>query len=105
MRKLMGCVIAAVALMALLQLALAQRATAARPTHEFGVDLAAAFGHVGSGCTTSCGTFEAGTPVDVRVGFSSGSMSFEPRVSLSYVSQGGGHVLFFNPDLNVVKPM
>jgi len=105
MRKLMGCVIAAVGLMALPQLALAQRAAAARSTHEFGVDLGAAFGHFGSGCTGSCGSFEFGTPVDVRVGFVGQSMSFEPRFTLSYISQFGNHVMAFNPDLNVVKPM
>jgi len=104
MRKLMSCMVAAVALMALPHLALAQRGQP-KSTHEFGVDLGAAFGHIGSGCTASCGTFEAGTPVDVRVGFIGKSMSFEPRVSLSYLSQGGGHILVFNPDLNVLKPL
>src|SRR2546429_9460777 len=104
MRKLMSCVVAAVALMALPHLALAQRG-AAKSTHEFGVDFGAAFGHVGSGCTASCGTFEAGTPVDLRVGFLTGSMSVEPRVSLSYLSQGGGHLLVFSPDVNLLKPM
>ncbi len=109
MRKVTGSLLAAVALVALPQMAVAQRRAASGggggAQHEFGVDFAAAFGHIGSGCTASCGTFEAGTPVDVRIGFVGRSMSFEPRFSLSYLSQGGGHVLFFNPDLNVVKPM
>lgn len=110
MRKLMGCVLAAVALVALPQVLLAQRARAgARASgpaqNEWGVDLGAAFGGVGSGCTADCSTFSFGTPVDVRVGFPAGAMSVEPRVSLSYVSQGGGHLLIFSPDVNLLKPM
>jgi hypothetical protein len=108
MRKLMGCAIAAAALVALPQVVHAQRARASGSggaKNEFGVDFGAAFGHVGGGCTASCGTFEAGTPVDLRVGFITGSMSVEPRVSLSYISQGGGHVLVFSPDVNLLKPM
>src|SRR2546427_1980081 len=108
MRKLMGCAIAAAALVALPQVVQAQRARASGgggAKNEFGVDFGAAFGHVGSGCTASCGTFEAGTPVDLRVGFLTGSMSVEPRVSLSYLSQGGGHLLVFSPDVNLLKPM
>jgi hypothetical protein len=108
MRKLMGCVLTAAALVALPQVVVAQRGRASSgggAKNEFGVDLGAAFGHVGSGCTASCGTFEAGTPVDLRVGFLTGSMSVEPRVSLSYISQGGGHVLVFSPDVNLLKPM
>jgi hypothetical protein len=109
MRKLMGCVLAAVALVALPQVVLAQRAhasTHASPAqNEWGVDLGAAFGQEGSGCTTDCGTFSFGTPVDLRLGFPAGAMSVEPRVSLSYLSQGGGHLLIFSPDVNLLKPM
>ena len=109
MRKLMGCVLAAAALVALPQVLLAQRARAsAHPggaQNEWGVDLGAAFGQVGSGCATNCGTFAFGTPVDLRLGFPAGRMTVEPRVSLSYVSQGGGHVLIFSPDVNLLKPM
>src|SRR5258708_5745706 len=32
-------------------------------------------------------------------------MSVEPRVTLSYVSLGGGHTLIFSPDVNFLKPM
>lgn len=111
MRKLMGCVLAAAALVALPQVMLAQRARASSHAsagavqNEWGVDLGAAFGQVGSGCTTDCGTFSFGTPVDLRVGFPAGAMSIEPRVTLSYLSQGGGHLLVFSPDVNLLKPM
>src|SRR5260370_40717589 len=104
MRKLMGCLVAAVALMALPHLALAQRAAAARSTHELGVDLGAAFGHFGSGCTGSCGSFEFGTPVDIRVGFVGQSMSFEPRLSLSYGSEFGHPGFSFTPYFHAVTP-
>ena len=103
MRKFIGCLVTAIALIALPHIALAQR-EASRPTHEFGVDLGAMFGHY-SDCTADCGSFQAGTPLDLRVGFISGKTSFEPRVSLSYISQGGDHLLLVNPDLNVLFPM
>src|SRR5437899_2843006 len=83
MRKLMGCVVAAVALMALPHLAFAQRASAAAAKNEIGVDLGAGYSHVGSGCTSSCGFFE-------------------PRFTLSYLTGGGGHALAFDPDVNVL---
>ena len=109
MRKLMGCVVTAAALVALPQVVLAQRA---RPSsgggakNEFGFDLGAAFGHVGGGCTANCGTFEAGTSTaDLRVGFITGSMSVEPRLSFSYLSLGGAHQFVFSPDVNLLKPM
>ena len=109
MRKLMGCLIAAAALVALPQVVLAQRARASSSggaKNEFGVDLGAAFGHVGGGCTANCGTFVAGTSTaDLRVGFITGSMSVEPRLSFSYVSAAGGHELVFSPDVNLLKPM
>lgn len=73
------------------------------PKHEFGVDLAAFYSHTGSGCSTNCGTFNVGTPVDVRIGFAtSGPLSFEPRFTLAYITGGGGHLLSFNPDINIL---
>ena len=109
MRKVTGSLLAAVALVALPHLALAQRRAAASggggSQHEFGVDFGAAFGHVGSGCAANCGTFEMGTPVDLRIGFVGRSMNIEPRLTFSYLSQGGGHIMVFSPDVNVLKPM
>ena len=107
MRKVTGSLLAVVALVALPHIALAQRARAAAggPKNEIGVDLGAAYSHTGSGCATDCGTFGLGTPVDIRWGFMArGPLSFEPRFTLSYVT-GGGHVLSFNPDLNVLYRM
>jgi len=109
MRKLLsGMVLAALAL-SLPAATHAQRRAAAPSMggakHEFGVDLGAAFGHVGSGCAANCGTFEAGNPVDVRVGFVGAKMNVEPRLTLSYLSQGGSHLLIFSPDVNFLKPM
>ena len=113
MRKVTSTLVAAVALVALPHIALAQRArsaAAAGPKNEIGVDLGAAYSHNGSGCATDCGGLGIGTPVDIRWGFmSNGLLSFEPRFSLSYLSGGaspiGGHVLVFNPDLNVIYRM
>jgi hypothetical protein len=74
MRKLMGCALAVGALIALPQVVLAQHARASShpKQNEWGVDLGAAFGQYGSGCTTDCGTFSFGTPVDLRLGFPPG---------------------------------
>lgn len=110
MRKLTPGIVAAVALVALPQIAVAQRARPAISSggakNEIGVDLGAAYSHYGSGCTTSCGAFEAGTPVDVRWGFmANGPLSFEPRFTLSYFTGLGGHDLSFNPDLNLLYRM
>lgn len=110
MRKLTTGIVAAVALVALPQIALGQRARPAVSSggakNEIGVDLGAAYSHYGSGCTTSCGAFEAGTPVDVRWGFmANGPISFEPRFTLSYFTGLGGHDLSFNPDLNLLYRM
>lgn len=106
MRKLTSTLVAAVALVALPHVALAQRnrvAAASGPKNEIGVDLGAAYSHYGSGCTTSCGAFEAGTPIDIRWGFmSTGPVSFEPRFALTYFTGLGGHDLTFTPDLNVL---
>jgi hypothetical protein len=107
MRKLMGCLVA-IALVALPQVALAQRARAASSAkNEIGVDFGAAYNHQGSGCTADCGSFIAGTPVDVRWGFlANGPLSFEPRFTFSYFTNGGaGHQLAFDPDVNVLYRM
>ena len=108
MRKVTGSLLAVVALVALPHMVQAQRRAAGGgggAKNEFGIDVGAAFGHIGSGCTANCGTFEAGTPVDLRVGFNGASMSVEPRLTFSYVSQGGGHLMIFSPDVNFLKPM
>ena len=109
MRKVTGSLLAAVALVALPQMALAQRRAAASsgPKNEIGVDLGAAYSHIGSGCPTDCGGLSFGTPIDIRWGFmSTGQLSFEPRFTLNYVSGFGlGHDLSFNPDLNVIYRM
>src|SRR5438093_4664832 len=111
MRKVTGSLLAAVALVALPHVALAQRARSAAsgPKNEIGVDLGASYSHTGSGCNTDCGGLGIGTPVDIRWGFmSTGLLSFEPRFSLNYVSgpnAGGGHLLVFNPDVNVIYRM
>lgn len=108
MRKVTNSLLAAVALVALPQMALAQRRAAGGgggggAKNEIGVDLGAAYSHYGSGCTTSCGAFEAGTPVDIRWGFmASGPLSVEPRGTLSLFSGLGGHTVSFTPDLNVL---
>jgi len=113
MRKLTSTLVAAVALVALPHIALAQRARTAAstgPKNEIGVDLGAEYNHAGSGCTADCGGLGIGTPIDIRWGFMArGQLSFEPRFSLSYLSGSaspiGGHVLTFNPDLNVIYRM
>lgn len=108
MRKLTSTLVAAVALVALPHIALAQRArsAAAGPQNEIGVDLGAAYSHIGSGCATSCSGVGIGTPIDIRWGFmANGPLSFEPRFSLNYISGFGGHDLTFNPDLNVIYRM
>src|ERR687887_1003716 len=104
MRKVTGSLLAAALLLALPQLLAAQRRDAGAK-NEFGVDLGAAFGHIGSGCTASCGTFQMGTPVDLRVGFIGKSFNVEPRITFAYLSEFGGHVMQFSPDVNFLKPM
>ena len=103
MRKVLGSLTAAAALLALPHLAQAQRAGASAAKNEIGVDLGAAYSHTGSGCATDCGSFGVGTPVDVRWGFlAHGPVSFEPRFTFSYLTGGGGHVLSFDPDVNLL---
>ena len=108
MRKLTSTLVAAVALVAIPHIALAQRARASTggAKNEIGVDLGAAYSHIGSGCAADCGGLGLGTPVDIRWGFTSnGPLSFEPRFSLNYITGFGGHDLTFNPDLNVLYRM
>jgi hypothetical protein len=110
MRKLTSGVVAAVALLALPHMALAQRgrpAASSGPKNEIGVDLGAAYSHIGSGCAADCSGMGIGTPVDIRWGFlAKGQLSFEPRFSLAYTSGlSNGHDLAFNPDLNVIYRM
>jgi hypothetical protein len=109
MRKLTSTLVAAVALVALPQLASAQRARVAAgssPKNEIGIDLGAAYSHYGSGCTTSCSGIGIGTPVDIRWGFmANGPLSFEPRFTFNYISGFGDHALSFNPDVNVLYRM
>ena len=109
MRKLTSGVVAAVALLALPHMALAQRgrpAASSGPKNEIGVDLGAAYSHAGSLCPADCSGFGVGTPVDIRWGFmAKGPLSFEPRFALNWQSGFGGHDLQFNPDLNVIYRM
>lgn len=100
MRKLIG--IALLAMLAGTDVAMAQQVH-----HELGIDLGLAYNHLGSlngiSCSSDCGTFSMGTPVDVRVGFAStGATSFEPRFTFNYVSHAGSHILRFDPDANVL---
>src|SRR5207244_13080702 len=105
MRKLTSTLVAAVALVALPHVALAQRtrvAAASGPKNEIGVDLGAAYSHMGSGCTANCDSFGVGTPVDIRWGFlANGPLSFEPRFTFNWLPRGGGHVRSLHPHLNV----
>src|SRR4051794_14835107 len=98
MRKLTSTLAAAVALVALPHVAVAQRAhtSSGGPKNEIGVDLGAAYSHTGSGCSASCGSFGLGTPVDIRWGFmANGPLSFEPRFTFNYLTGGGSHLLSF----------
>ena len=109
MRKVSSTLVAVAALVALPHLALAQRARASGGAkNEIGVDLGAAYSHIGSGCAADCGGLGFGTPIDIRWGFmANGKLSFEPRFALNYVSGLGSpdHDLSFNPDLNVIYRM
>jgi hypothetical protein len=103
MKRTLGTALAVVALVSLPAVARAQMT--GMPTHEFGVDVGLAYSHVGSGCTTDCGTFSVSTPVDVRIGFiSSGPMMVEPRFTFALIT-GGGTLIMFDPDVNVLFRM
>src|SRR5256714_14648919 len=92
MRKLTSTLVAAVALVALPHLALAQRTRAAAggAKNEIGVDLGAQYSHIGSGCAADCGGLRLRTPVGIPPGFmANGLPAFEPRVSLNHASGSG----------------
>ncbi len=109
MRKVTSTLVAAVALVALPHVGLAQRTRAAAaggPKNEIGVDLGGGHSHYDRGCTTSCSGIGIGTPDDIRWGFmANGPLSFEPRFSFNYISGFGDHALSFNPDVNVLYSM
>lgn len=99
MRRLKGVVL----ILAALTVPAVARAQMGMPKHEFGVDLAASYTKIGSGCSSDCSGFIATTPVDVRIGFlTGGPLSVEPRFTFSYVSASGSHALMFDPDINVL---
>src|SRR6266508_6753454 len=107
MRKLTSTLVAAVALVALTHFASAQRrAAASGPKNEIGVDLGAAYSHIGSGCAADCSGLGLGTPIDIRWGFmASGPLSFEPRFSLNYVSGFCVHDQSYHPDLHAIPTL
>lgn len=77
----------------------AQGSSTNLPDHEFGVDL----GLVYSKPSGVSGAFTASTPVDVRLGFpSAGRMMWEARLTLFYTTGSGGHLLNFDPGVNVL---
>jgi hypothetical protein len=73
-------------------------------SHEFGVDLSAAYSH--ESFTPSFNHFLIATPVDVRIGFVSRShIMFEPRFAFTFDSKElvtGQSAYVFTPDLNVL---
>ncbi|MGH2609627.1 MAG: hypothetical protein ACRDHF_11150 [Tepidiformaceae bacterium] len=91
MRKLIGSVVLAAALVTLPAVAAAQAHGGGAAKHEFGVDLAFAYY---SPSDLGGFSFEKGvqivTPVDLRVGFVSGEkLTIEPRLSFLFDSKGG----------------
>ena len=97
---------ALLALTAAIARAQAPAGAGAAPTLEFGVDLTTYYTQIGGGCTTDCGLFSVGTPVDVRVGIVSGPLTVEPRLAATYITRpGSGHVLSLTSGLNVLVRM
>jgi len=85
--------------------AMAQRhaaAPAAGPTHEFGVDLNAAY--VSPNQTGASGGIAITTPVDIRYGFvpRSGKMMWEPRLSFSFNTLDGQTRYVMTPSLSLL---
>jgi len=85
-------------------IAAAQHGTMDGASHEFGVDLSAAYSH--ESFTPSFDHFLIATPVDVRIGFGSRShIMFEPRFAFAFDSKElltGQSAYVFTPDLNVL---
>jgi hypothetical protein len=98
MRKLIGSLRAALALVTVPSIAAAQHSMD-NPKHEFGVDLGVVYSKPKGGD----GVFSIGTPVDVRIGFvSSGKMEIEPRFTFNYASGSGNNAYIFTPDINLL---
>lgn len=96
MRRLSGTLVAALALVP--AMAAAQHSME-NAKHELGVDLGVLY----SKPKGSDGIFSIGTPVDVRVGFVSGSrLEVEPRFTFNYASGGGDNAYVFTPDVNLL---
>ena len=102
MRNLLGRTAVAVALVAAPATLLAQGAT---PRHEFGIDLGLGFHSYSSPGVGSTTSFEAMTPVDVRMGFVSASpLSVEGRLVFDFNSRGiGANASYLlAPDVNLL---
>jgi len=98
MRRLVGSLGAALAIVGLPSLAAAQHSME-NPKHELGVDLGLVYSKPKGGV----GVFSIGTPVDVRIGFAtSGRMQIEPRFTFNYASGGGNKAYAFTPDVNLL---
>ena len=104
MRKLFGGMVLATLVLSLPAAALAQRRTAAAggSSHEFGVDLGAAYVSPGTNGVSS--GIVLLTPVDVRYGFvpRSGKMMWEPRVSLQFSTVAGQTIYAFTPEIHLL---
>lgn len=103
MRKLFGGMVLAAVALSLPAAAQAQRrATAGGATHEFGLDLSAAY--VSPNVTGVDGGISILTPVDVRYGFvpRSGKMMWEPRLGLNFNTVGGQTRYVLTPQINML---
>ena len=104
MQKLFGGLVFAALALALPVAATAQRhaAPAAAPTHEFGVDLNAAY--VSPGTNGASSGIAIITPVDLRYGFvpRSGKMMWEPRLSFNFNTVGGQTRYVLTPQVNML---
>ncbi len=107
MRTLIGQVVLALGLSVAPSVTAAQDAME-KAKHEFGADIAVLYEHQSGIVGTN--QVLVGTPVDLRLGFIAGAkLVVEPRIVLSYHSQGGvdsvGNAIaayVFTPDLNVL---
>jgi len=104
MQKLFGGLVFAALALSLPVAATAQRraAPAAAPTHEFGVDLNAAYVSPGTNGVNS--GIAIITPVDLRYGFvpRSGKMMWEPRLSFNFNTVGGQTRYVLTPQVNML---